>query len=390
MCPGADEKTLRREARSKGMSMKAKAAVLWDHNTPWSVEEIELADPKEREVLIKVVASGMCHSDDHAVTGDLAVPLPVIGGHEGAGIVEKIGPGVRDVEVGDHVVLSFIPSCGRCRWCAVGQSNLCDLGAILMAGAQVDGTYRAAARGHDVGTFSLLGTFGNYTVVPEASVVKINKWIPLEKACLVGCGVTTGWGSAVNTGQVSPGDSVVVVGIGGIGGSAIQGAKIAGARHIVAVDISPDKKAMAETLGATHLASSIDEAMTLVDELTWGVMADVAILTVGVASGDMIQPMVGLIRKGGRVVLTAVSPMGATDTQLHLAEMTLFQKQLRGSLFGECNPRADIPRLLNLYEAGLLKLDEMVTTEYRLEDINQGYDDMKSGKIMRGVIIHEH
>ncbi len=147
---------------------------------------------------------------------------------------------------------------------------------------------------------------------------------------------------------------------------------------------------MAETLGATHFASSIDEAMTLVNELTWGVMADVAILTVGVASGDMIQPIVELIRKGGRVVLTAVSPMGATDTQLHLAEMTLFQKQLRGSLFGECNPRADIPRLLNLYEAGLLKLDEMVTTEYRLEDINQGYDDMKSGKIMRGVIIHEH
>ena len=370
--------------------MKAKAAVLWERNTAWSVEEVEFADPKPGEVLIKMVASGMCHSDDHAVTGDLEVAIPTIGGHEGAGIVEKIGPNVRDVEVGDHVVLSFIPSCGKCRWCSTGYSNLCDLGAVIMGGAQLDGTYRATARGKDVGSLALLGTFGNYAVVPEASVVKIHKWIPLEKACLVGCGVTTGWGSAVNTGEVSPGDTVVVVGVGGIGGSAIQGAKIAGARHIVAVDISPEKKSMAETLGATHFAQSFEEAVTLVNDLTWGVMADVAILTVGIARGEMVQPMVGLVRKAGKVVLTAISPFGAMDAQLHLAEVTLFQKQLRGSLFGECNPRADIPRLLDLYQSGQLKLDEMVTKEYKLEDINEGYADMKAGKIMRGVIIHEH
>ncbi|MFJ6263318.1 NDMA-dependent alcohol dehydrogenase [Rhodococcus erythropolis] len=370
--------------------MKAKAAILWERNTPWSVEEIELADPKDREVLIKMVASGMCHSDDHAVTGDLEITTPIIGGHEGAGIVEKIGPNVRDVEVGDHVVLSFIPSCGKCRWCSTGHSNLCDLGAVIMGGKQLDGTTRAVAGGKDVGAMALLGTFSNYAVVPESSVVKIHQWIPLEKACLVGCGVTTGWGSAVNTGEVSPGDTVVVVGVGGIGGGAIQGAKIAGARYIVAIDISPDKKSMAETLGATHFAQSIDEAMTLVNDLTWGVMADVSILTVGVATGDMVQQMVGLVRKGGKVVLTAIAPIGAMDAQLHMAEVTLFQKQLRGSLFGECNPRADIPRLLDLYQSDLLKLDEMITKEYKLEDVNEGYADMKAGTIVRGVIIHEH
>jgi S-(hydroxymethyl)glutathione dehydrogenase/alcohol dehydrogenase len=147
---------------------------------------------------------------------------------------------------------------------------------------------------------------------------------------------------------------------------------------------------MAETMGATHFAESIDEAMTLVNNLTWGVMADVAILTVGVARGEMVQQMIGLVRKAGKVVLTAVSPWGATDAQLHLAEVTLFQKQLRGSLFGECNPRADIPRLLALYQSGQLKLDELVTKEYKLEDINEGYTDMKAGKNLRGVIIHEH
>lgn len=311
--------------------MKARAAVLWERNTPWSVEDIEVGEPRDGEVLVKIVASGMCHSDDHGITGDLPVTLPVIGGHEGSGIVEKVGPGVRSVAVGDHVVGTFMPSCGTCRWCSTGQANLCDLGANTMVGAQLDGTYRASARGQDLAAFSMLGTFANYAVVPEASVVRIDKDIPLEKACLVGCAVPTGWGSAVNTGEVAPGDTVVVVGVGGIGGSAVLGAKAVGARNIVAVEIAPEKKAVIETLGATHFAESIDAATTLVHDLTHGVMADVVILTVGVAHGNMIQQMVALARKGGKVVLTAIAPLESTDAQVYLAEVTLFQKQLRGS-----------------------------------------------------------
>ncbi|NMO02937.1 NDMA-dependent alcohol dehydrogenase [Gordonia sp. TBRC 11910] len=370
--------------------MKARAAILWERNTEWSVEDIDLDDPKDHEVLVKVVASGLCHSDDHAVTGDLPISIPIIGGHEGAGVVEAVGPGVVGVAPGDHVVMSFIPSCGKCRWCATGHSNLCDLGAHMLGGTQLDGTARAHARGTDVGSLAMLGTFANYTVVPENSVIKIDSDIPLDRACLVGCGVTTGWGSAVNTGEIEPGDTVVVVGIGGIGGSAVQGARMAGARNIVAVDLEPSKEELAKRIGATHFVGSVDEVNTLVGELTLGVMADVAILTVGVVDGDMLQPMVGLARKAGKVVVTGVAPATQIDAKVSLFEVTMWQKQIRGSLFGEANPRSDIPRLLALYKSGQLLLDEMVTREYPLDQINDGYADMKSGRNLRGVIIHEH
>ncbi|WSQ14786.1 NDMA-dependent alcohol dehydrogenase [Streptomyces sp. NBC_01231] len=370
--------------------MKARAAVLWEAKSPWVVQDIELDAPKAGEVLVKLIATGLCHSDDHVRTGDLPIPLPIIGGHEGAGIVQEVGPEVHGVEVGDHVVLSFIPACGKCRWCTTGQSNLCDRGAFIAGGKQLDGTFRAHADGKDLGSMLLLGAFATHAVVAEDSVVKIDKGIPLELACLTGCGVMTGWGSAVKTGEVSPGDTVVVVGIGGIGGNAVQGAKMAGAKNIVAVDIADAKKEMAARLGATHYAGSVEEAKGLVNELTRGVMADVAILTVGVVHGDMVQQMLELIRKGGRAVITALAKLGELDTKLHLMELTSFQKEIRGSLFGAGNPRSDIPLLLGLYKSGQLKLDELVTKKYRLEEINEAYDDMMAGRLLRGVIIHEH
>ena len=209
--------------------MKMKAAVLWDFDADWSVEEIDLDGPRDGEVLVSFEAAGLCHSDHHVRTGDLPVPLPLVGGHEGAGVVQEIGPGVRDLKVGDHVVASFLPACGRCRWCASGHQNLCDQGAMLLSGAQLDGTFRRRAGGRDVGAACFLGTFAQYGTVPDSSIVKIDDDLPLSRACLLGCGVTTGWGSAVNTAKVSPGDTVVVIGCGGIGSGAIQGARLCGA-----------------------------------------------------------------------------------------------------------------------------------------------------------------
>ncbi len=371
--------------------MKMNAAVLWDVNGDWSIEEVELDGPQEGEVLVSFTATGMCHSDHHVRTGDFPAPLPIIGGHEGAGVVQEVGPGVRDLKPGDHVVASFLPACGRCRWCATGRSNLCDLGAMLLAGTQLDGTYRRhLPDGRDVGVALLLGTFAQYGVVSEASLVKIDDDLPLTRACLIGCGVTTGWGSAVNTAKVQPGDTVVVIGFGGVGSGAVQGARLAGAEKIVVVDIVEDKRAKALEFGATHFVTSMAEATALVGDLTRGVMADSAILTVGLVEGPMIGECIDIIRKGGAVVLTGIAALADVTPTLPMAMFTLFQKRLLGSLYGEANPRADIPRLLSLYREAKLLLDETVTHEYKLHDINQGYDDMLAGRIIRGVIVHDH
>ncbi|MDP4705954.1 MAG: alcohol dehydrogenase catalytic domain-containing protein, partial [Ilumatobacteraceae bacterium] len=215
--------------------MKSKAAILWETNKPWSVEEIELDDPKAGEVLVEMKASGMCHSDEHLMTGDLPFALPIIGGHEGAGIVRKVGEGVSWLAPGDHVVFGFIPSCGRCPSCSTGHQNLCDLGALMGGGRQItDGGSRHHARGQELGLMCLLGTFAHHTVVNEASCIKVDNDLPFDKVCLLGCGVVTGWGSAVYAAEVKPGDTVAVVGVGGIGANAIQGARLAGAKRIIA------------------------------------------------------------------------------------------------------------------------------------------------------------
>lgn len=370
--------------------MKTKAAVLWETGQDWIIEDVELDAPKAHEVTVELAATGLCHSDDHARTGDMPVALPIVGGHEGAGVVVDVGPEVESVAVGDHVVLSFMPACGRCKWCAIGRSNLCDLGAHLMQGKMIsDGGYRIHCRGRDIGGMSLLGTFSPYATVHEASAVRIDPWIPLDKAALVGCGVTTGYGTAVYIAQVQPGDTVVVVGVGGIGAAAIQGARISGAQHIVAVDPVAYKHKMAMKLGATHVAESMDEAVALVNDLTWGQMADAAILTVGVAHGSMLGPLLALVSKGGRAVVTAVSNFMDTDITFPLMEFTLFEKELRGTVFGGANARADIPKILRMYESGQILLDEMITQTYSLEDVNKGYEDMRAGNNIRGVILHE-
>jgi S-(hydroxymethyl)glutathione dehydrogenase/alcohol dehydrogenase len=373
----------------EGKIVKTKAAILWELNTPWSVEEIELDAPKAGEVLVKIAASGMCHSDEHVVTGDLPFAMPIIGGHEGAGVVEAVGPGVSWLAPGDHVVFGFIPSCGRCPSCSTGHSNLCDMGALLGTGKQIaDGTSRHHAKGQDISTMCLLGTFAHHTVVNEASCIKIEKDIPLEKACLLGCGVVTGWGSSVYAAEVSPGDTVVVVGIGGIGANAVQGAKLAGAKHVIAIDPIEFKREKAMQFGATHTAASMAEALPLVQQISWGTMANKVIMTMGVGSGAVIGEALALTAKRGRVVVTNIHPAMEYSASMSLLDLTLMEKQVVGSLFGSGNPRADIPKLISLYREGQLDLDSLISKTYPLEGVNDGYDDMRAGKNIRGVLVY--
>jgi NDMA-dependent alcohol dehydrogenase len=370
--------------------MKTRAAVLWGFDEPWSVEEIELDPPKAGEVLVKIVACGMCHTDEHIVTGDVPIRYPVIGGHEGAGVVEAVGPGTTRVQPGDHVAFSFIPSCGACPSCVQGHQNLCDLGMYIPEGKAIsDQGFRARARGEDLGMFSLLGAFSEHTVVNEASVVKLAPDVPLDKAALVSCGVATGWGSAVYAGRVRPGEVVAVVGCGGLGMNAIQGAHMAGASQIIAVDPVEWKRDSAKIFGATHAAVDLENALPLITEITHGRLADCVILTPSVAYGDLIAPALSLVGKRGRAVVTAVAPYLQNTASLNLSELTLWEKELRGAIYGSANPRVDINRLLGFYASGELKLDELITKRYRLDEINEGYRDMRDGRNIRGVLIME-
>ncbi|MGI8491353.1 MAG: NDMA-dependent alcohol dehydrogenase [Acidimicrobiales bacterium] len=369
--------------------MQSEAAILWEQGNEWSVEPIELDSPQAGEVLVKMAASGMCHSDEHVVTGDLPATLPLIGGHEGSGVVQEVGPGVTGLAPGDHVVFGFIPACGQCPSCATGHSNLCDVGAALMVGYQLDGTTRHHARGKDLSTMTCLGTFAKHTVVNVASCVKIPDTIPLDRACLVGCGVTTGYGSAVYAAEVGPGQSVAVIGAGGLGMNAIQASRLVGAERIFAIDPVAFKRDKALEFGADLAYASIEEAFEPIQTETWGRMCDKVICTMGVGSGALMAPIMALASKRGRVVVTNIHPMAEMDVQLNLCDLTLMEKQLVGTLFGSGNIRYDIPKLLELYSRGQLNLDGLVTNTYKLGDINQGYQDMRDGKNIRGVIVFD-
>jgi NDMA-dependent alcohol dehydrogenase len=382
--------------------MKTRAAVLWGLNQEWKVEEIDLHPPKAGEVLLKMGAAGLCHSDEHLVTGDmipsdalreqlgLPDPFPLIGGHEGAGVVVEVGPGVNSVQPGDHVSASFIPSCGRCRYCSTGRQNLCDLGGgTFMRGQITDGTSRHFLGDQELNVMAKLGTFSEHTVVAEASVIKVDPDLSLDCVALVSCGVATGFGSAVERAGTQAGDTVVVVGIGGIGINAVQGARMAGARRVIAVDPVEFKREKAMELGATHTFASMDEAIPAVLEMTWGQMADRVIMTPGVLYGEMMAGANGLCGKGGTIVVTAIAPMTQTEASVNLFELAMWQKEIKGTIFGSLNPRADIPKLLDLYRQGNLKLDELITRRYPLDDINVGYQDMRDGINIRGVVVFD-
>lgn len=360
--------------------------MLWEPGGKWEIEEVELDSPHAGEVMVELTASGLCHSDEHLVTGDLPAVLPMVGGHEGAGRVIEVGPGVTDLEVGDPVVMTFLPACGRCQYCAQGVPNLCNDGYAATLGPQLDGTYRFRARGEEIGQMCLLGTFAEHTVVPVKSVVKIDEGFPLDLAALVGCGVTTGFGSAVRSAELRTGDTAVVVGVGGIGANAVQGARAAGCRYVVAVDPVEYKRERATELGATHVAASVDEAWEIVSGVTRGQMGDAAILCTGVARGADMQSLLQLVGKRGRVVVTALANAEEDTAALSLLDLTLYEKQIRGALFGSSAAQHDIPRLLEMHNLGQLKLRELITKEYSLDQVNEGYEDMRAGRNIRGLI----
>jgi S-(hydroxymethyl)glutathione dehydrogenase / alcohol dehydrogenase len=367
--------------------MQTEGAIFWPgEELRWSVEPIEIDEPHAGEVLIRMEAAGLCHSDYHYIAGDAFSDHPILGGHEGAGIVEQVGPGVSSVAPGDHVITAFIPSCGHCRWCRDGRGNLCDRGALLMAGVGLDGTHRVHARGRDIGPITFLGTFARYVCAPADSLIKYDPAIPPTVAAIAGCAVPTGWGTAVNIAQVAVGDTAVIIGCGGVGMNAIQGARMAGAKRVVAVDPVDFKRQQAPVFGATHTAGSVEEAQALVSDLTGGVMAERVILTMGVVDGKLIDPILDLVCKTGVLAIGGVSRMDQVEANLSLMMFVMLEKQIRGGLYGGCKPGNAIPQLLELYKQGDLMLEELVTRTYPLEQINEGYADMAAGRNIRGVI----
>jgi NDMA-dependent alcohol dehydrogenase len=357
--------------------------------------------------VVKMAFAGICHSDEHFYTGDsvpskdmeemmrasgVPVPewFPMLGGHEGSGIVEKIGPEVKTLKPGDHVAISFLPACGSCRWCASGYTYLCDVGADLYSKAMTtDGTCRRHLGDEDLMAMMQVGSFSEYVVASERSLVKVHDWIPLEAASLVSCGVTTGFGSGSVAAGTEVGDTVVVIGVGGIGMNAVQGARIAGAKHIVAVDPNEFKREVAPTFGATHTVTDASAALELVKDITWGVMADRVVLTPGVVPADMVMLAMMLLRKGGTCVLTGMAKLSDVMVPLLLPDLVSSCKTLKGVLYGEMNPRDAMPKLLSMYEAGTIKLDELITQKYKLDDINEAMRDLRAGRNIRGVIAFE-
>jgi len=367
------------------MARTAKAVVFRELNQPVAVEEISVDPPQRGEVLVEIAACGVCHSDLSATNGTIALPPPLVLGHEAAGEVVAVGEGVTELAIGDHVVSSFIYMCGRCRFCAAGRPVLCvDQGKAVTTPPA--GTPRVRDKaGNPLGIFSGCGVMAEYATLSVDNLVKIDPAVPLDRAALVGCAVTTGVGAVFNTARVEPGATVAVFGCGGVGLNVIQGAAIAGAQRIVAIDTLETKLAMARQFGATDtvLTRPGDDLVKALKKLTGG-GPDYAFECVG--AGALVEIAYRAIRRGGMAVVVGVArPTEAAS----IKQMSLVfeEKTLQGSYFGSSVPRIDFPRLLNLYLAGKLKLDELITRRYRIEEAPQAFADLESGRNARGVIV---
>jgi S-(hydroxymethyl)glutathione dehydrogenase/alcohol dehydrogenase len=356
-----------------------KAVVVHEINRA-AVEDVELAPPKAFEVKIKMAAAGVCHSDLSALNGTIPHPLPLALGHEGAGVVEEVGEGVTHTKPGDHVVMSFVPNCGRCYHCVRSEAFLCR--ATPRGGAMLDGTHRLSLAGKPVAAFCSLGNMAEYVVCPAISVVPIAKDIPLSVAALIGCGVTTGVGAVINTAKVRPGSTVAVFGCGGVGMSIIQGARIAGAARIFAVDVSDEKLELAKRFGATEVLRADNAPKTLIG-LTDGIGVDYAFEAIGI--GSVVEAAVAATRRGGTAVAVGVGKLSDT-IKLNGLAFPLSGKTLASSMFGSANPQHDFPRLLDLFRGGKLDLEGMVTRTYTIDEAPQALQDLERGINTRGVI----
>jgi NDMA-dependent alcohol dehydrogenase len=367
------------------MARKGKAVICRELNKPPVVEEISFDSPKRGEVMIKLAACGVCHSDLSAINGTIALPPPLVLGHEGAGEIIEVGEGVTSLAVGDHVVPSFIYMCGACRFCVGGRPVLCvDQGNALLTPRE--GTSRLHdAGGKPLNTFSGCGVMAEYATLSVENIVKIDSKIPLAQAALVGCAVTTGVGAVFNTARVEPGAIVAVFGCGGVGLNVIQGAAIAGAEKIVAIDTVESKFAFAKTFGATDtlLLKAGEDPVKALKKMTGG-GPDYAFECVG--NGELAATAYRAVRRGGKAVVVGVARASESTT---LKPMTLVfeEKTLMGSYFGSSVPRIDFPRMLQLYMAGKLKLDELITRRYSIDEAPQAFADMEAGRNARGVIV---
>jgi NDMA-dependent alcohol dehydrogenase len=365
--------------------MKTRAAVLYSPGEPIRVEEVELIPPHEHEVQIRMVAAGICHSDYHIVTGELPGYLPMALGHEGAGIVEEVGPGVTNCKAGDHVLLSFYPACGVCPMCVSGHSNLCDIGAGTLNGPLPDGVFHMRNGDTGIGQFCYVGSFSERIVASEMSVVPIMEYYPLNRAVLVSCGVPTGVGAVIHRARVVPGSTVMVIGCGGIGSNIVQGAALAGARMIIAVDIHDFKLEKAKELGATHTVNSTkQDPVEVATELTWGRGVDYAFEAI--STPETIGQAYRAVGKNGTLVVVGLAPFTEFSIPISPLNLVTYQKTIMGTLYGDSQPRNDIPNMLKMYEAGKLKLDELVTRTYTLDQVNEAYADLMAGRLIRGVI----
>lgn len=367
------------------MPIQTRAAVLHNYDSPLTVEAITLDDPEPGEVIVRLAACGVCHSDLHMISPVFKNPLPVVLGHEGAGIVERVGPQVTSVAPGDHVVLTWIPSCGRCRYCASGRPALCNnrQGVERRDGA----TQLRLHDAHGDGLHQLLdaGAFAEHALVREEGVIPINADIPLEVASLVGCGVLTGVGAVVRTARVEPGSVVAVFGAGGVGLNVIQGAVLAGAARIIAVDLRPAALAIARQFGATDTVDASDPANSnpakAVRQMTGGV--DYSFEVVG--RPETIAQAWESLAPGGKAVVVGLTPQ---SSKVELRADFLSEKALLGCIFGSSIPRVDVPRALSLYRSGRLKLDELVAQRYPLDGVNDALDALRAGTTGRGVLVY--
>lgn len=372
------------------MPMQTRAALFRAAGEPASVETIELDPPGRTEARVRIVAAGLCHTDYHVMRGDRRVAMaPMVLGHEAAGVVEEIGADVRGVAVGDHVVLTFIPGCGTCHWCRKGLHHLCAEGPRIVQGPQLDGTFRRRDRtGADVGAFCMVGAFAERTVVDQASMVVIDKRFPFDLASLVACCVPAGVGAARNRARVQRGDSVLVVGCGGDGMNVVQGAKLCGAGTIVAADIAPLKRELAYDFGATHVLAEQGEALiAAVQALTGGRGVDHSFVCID--PPNTLLPAFRATAKAGNVVVTGLSAASQTHLPIPPLELVTSQKAIMGAVYGYASPRVQIPELLAMYETGALKLRELISRTYSLDQINEGYADLMAGRNLRGVIVFE-
>ena len=361
-----------------------KASVLFEQGAPLRVEELDLEGPREGEVLVRMAASGVCHSCLHAADGSWkGVPVPIVLGDEGAGTVESVGAGVRELQAGDHVILSWAPTCGRCHYCVIGRPNLCER-RQPGRGVLPDGSTRMSLKGRPVYHYGHVATYASRTVVHESSAIRIDPAMPLDRAALVGCSVMTGVGAVLNTARVPAGASMAVFGTGGVGLNVVQGGAMVAAHPIIAVDVKPARLEHALALGATHAVDASKEDPAAAIRRITGRGADFTFVAVG--NAPAVGQAADALAPGGTCVVIGVPPTGQTFP-LDLRPLVTGERAIVGSSYGSARTREDLPRLVTLYQAGKLKIDELITKRYGLEEANEAFRALAAGELGRGLIV---